>query len=112
MTRAKTRVFLTKLSNSISPFSNSSSTLAPVATSWKFLVSSRSLAIEKAVKGWSPVIIMTLMPAVRQSLMAGMASSRIGSIKPTRPSKVKWRMSFSVYLDFFSILPLARAMTR
>ena len=112
MTRAKTRVFFTKLSNSSSPFLYSSSTLSPVATSFKDLVSSKSFAIEKAVKGWSPVIIKTFMPARRQSLIAETAVSRIGSINPTKPSKVRFFISSSVYLSFFFIFPFAMAITR
>ena len=39
-----------------------------------------------AVRGWSPVIMMTRMPARRASAMATAASSRGGSMMPTVPT--------------------------
>ena len=42
----------------------------------------------RAVTGWSPVIITTLMPARRQVSMVSRASARGGSLIPTRPRKV------------------------
>ena len=48
-----------------------------------------SRAIASAVAGWSPVIIITRMPARRQASSAGSASGRGGSIMPTRPSSTR-----------------------
>ena len=42
-------------------------------------------AIFKAVLGWSPVIITTLIPASRQVIIAFRISNRGGSIKPIEP---------------------------
>ncbi|MCY1303551.1 hypothetical protein D9M70_532640 [compost metagenome] len=42
----------------------------------------------RAVSAWSPVIIFTAMPARRHSATAAMASSRGGSMMPTRASRV------------------------
>ena len=41
-----------------------------------------------AVAGWSPVTMITRMPAARQSATESLTSSRGGSIRPTRPRKV------------------------
>ena len=48
-----------------------------------------SLAIASAVNRWSPVIMMTLMPAVRHRATASAASFRGESIMPTSPRKVR-----------------------
>jgi hypothetical protein len=39
-----------------------------------------------AVVSWSPVIMTVRMPAARQVAMGSLASSRSGSIMPTRPT--------------------------
>ena len=49
--------------------------------------SSRPMA--SAVPMWSPVIILTRIPALRQSSMDSMASGRGGSTMPTMPTSVK-----------------------
>ena len=46
-----------------------------------------------AVRGWSPVIMITRMPARRASRMATAASSRGGSMMPTVPTKIRSRSS-------------------
>ena len=48
-----------------------------------------SSAIASAVSAWSPVIILTSMPARRQSATAAIASGRGGSMKPASPSSVR-----------------------
>ena len=53
-------------------------------------------AMRAAVRGWSPVIIITRMPARRASRMARPASSRGGSMMPTVPTKISSRSSVSV----------------
>ena len=50
-------------------------------------VNPSSCAIAKAVTFWSPVIILTAMPACWQSLIASRTSGRGGSIKPTNATK-------------------------
>ena len=47
------------------------------------------LAMAKAVVGWSPVIMMTRMPARLQSRTASTASSRGGSIMAWMPARVR-----------------------
>ena len=46
-----------------------------------------------AVRGWSPVIMITRMPARCASRMATPASSRGGSMMPTVPTKIRSRSS-------------------
>ena len=46
-----------------------------------------------AVRGWSPVIMITRMPARRASRIATAASSRGGSMMPTVPTKIRSRSS-------------------
>ncbi len=48
-------------------------------------------AMARAVAAWSPVIILTLIPAALHSAMAAMASGRGGSISATIPSSVSPR---------------------
>ena len=47
------------------------------------------LAMLRAVTEWSPVIMITLMPAAWHALIASGTSARGGSSSPTRPRKVK-----------------------
>ena len=44
-----------------------------------------------AVRGWSPVIMITRMPARWASRIATAASSRGGSMMPTVPTKIRSR---------------------
>ncbi len=84
-TRANTLCFS---ATSGSSSSDSSSSSAPVIVEISSArASSRPMA--SAVPAWSPVIILTSMPALRHSLMASMASGRGGSTMPTMPWKVK-----------------------
>jgi len=57
-----------------------------------------SLAIAAAVSLLSPVIIITLIPAVWQSRMAGATSGLTGSLMQTIPMNVAPR-SYSLYLE-------------
>ena len=50
-------------------------------------------AMAAAVAAWSPVIIFTATPALRQSATAAIASARGGSMKPTRPRNSSPAMS-------------------
>jgi len=47
-----------------------------------------SFAIETAVSFWSPVIIMTLIPAVLHSFIAAFTSGLTGSLMQTNPKKL------------------------
>lgn len=59
-----------------------------------------SFAIAIAVSFASPVIMMTLTPAVRQSLIEALTSSRGGSLMHTKPTN--WQSdSSSTYLSGF-----------
>ena len=48
-----------------------------------------SRAMASAVCGWSPVTMMTRMPAAAQRAMAAGTSGRGGSSSPTRPDRVR-----------------------
>ena len=68
-----------------------------------------SLPIAYAVNGWSPVTIITFIPAWWHSLIDSFTSSLTGSIKPTIPRNLRFLMSSSLVL-FTS--PSHTAMTR
>ena len=98
------------LSKLFSPFANSLSISNPVVTSLPFVANPKSFAIESAVKGWSPVIINTLIPASRHSLIEEIASFLIGSMKASIPLYVKFFKSEAVYSLFLGTRPEARAI--
>ena len=65
VTLANTFLPWINLSNSFSPFSKNLLTSSPVPISLLSVTKPKSLPIFKAVRGWSPVIIKTLIPAVK-----------------------------------------------
>lgn len=78
-------------------FSNSSPVkLFPAVLLFESRMSS-SLAIDSAVSLLSPVIIMTLIPAVLQSWIAPLTSALTGSLMHMSPRKVP-PVSYSIYL--------------
>ena len=82
-TRAKTEVVRTAMRNvSLSICSSS----RPVRVRPSGSVIPRSMAMARAVRGWSPVIMMGRIPAVAQRAMASRASERGGSTIPISPS--------------------------
>ena len=114
VTRAKTVFSAIKASKCFLPRFEASATSSPLAIALASLARPRSLAIESAVSGWSPVTIKTLIPASWHWRIDETASLRIGSIKPTRPVKVRFLISFGVKSERFlpSSLPFASAITR
>jgi len=86
-TRAKT---LTDCTFSISSLSVSFASSAPVMTpSQPWPQSPICLPMAAAVRAWSPVIILTVMPAWWQVRTASIASGRVGSIMPCKPKRVR-----------------------
>ena len=63
----------------------------------------RSAAILAAVMGWSPVIIITRIPARRASAMAVAASARGGSMIPTTPRYTSCSSSASLTSSSMSL---------
>jgi len=81
------------------------------------MMSGRSLkptwrAMARAVAGWSPVIMMMRTPAFRHSAMAAGTSGRGGSLKPTRPRKVKVKSCWLCGQSLPCQSPLATPNTR
>ena len=70
-----------------------SSSSSPVAAGAPGSTMPRSAAIRSAVRGWSPVIIMTRMPARWAAATASAASGRAGSMIPTTPHHTSSRSS-------------------
>ena len=69
-------------------WSSSSSISAPVSAGRSMPIPSMA-PIARAVSTWSPVIIFTAIPAAWLSATAATASSRGGSMMPTRANRVK-----------------------
>ena len=91
ITRAKMLAPATRRESSLSSRFSSSS---PV-TIWSSSCSSPiDSAMLWAVRGWSPVIMITRIPASRHAARECFTSGRGGSLNPTRPRKVRSR-SFS-----------------
>ncbi|OPX67489.1 MAG: hypothetical protein A4E30_00012 [Methanomassiliicoccales archaeon PtaB.Bin215] len=90
-TRAKTLTSSRRSSSSWSEAVSSTRPLTTLSRPGTAIPISRAMA--RAVSSWSPVIMITLMPAVRHFLTASTASLRGASIMPTRPRKVN---SFSM----------------
>ena len=84
-TRAKTDVWRTAFAK---PASSSASNSVPVSALAPGSTIPKSSAMRAAVRGWSPVIMMTRIPARRASAMASAAWSRGGSIMPTTPARI------------------------
>ncbi len=110
--RAKTFTSAMAFSNS---FSSSASNWLSVSAVFLLLLSESiipvSYAMAMAVLIWSPVAIITLIPACLHNATACFASGRGGSIIPARPAKVNWCISVSSILLRF-VSRLASAITR
>ncbi|MBT9134298.1 MAG: hypothetical protein DDT38_01029 [Firmicutes bacterium] len=86
----------------------------PVTARASFPTSSISRAIANAVKAWSPVTIITLMPAILHFFSVALTSGRGGSCMPPRPAKVRPRSvariaGVSLVLRPFSLYSVQRA---
>ncbi len=91
VTRANT---VLRWAASLSAASSSASSSRPLSTSGSAPAATRPsrpicAAMAAAVTAWSPVIILTRMPALWQAATARTASSRGGSIMPCRPRKLR-----------------------
>gem|GEM_PF-2515883 len=84
LARANTRASATAWRMAASSISSSSGPVIALMSSP--MPSCRAMAL--AVTPWSPVIITTRIPAARHWATARIASSRGGSMMPTRPSRV------------------------
>ena len=89
--RAKTAAELTRLRNSSSDISGNS---LPWIISLSETLSPTSPAMALAVKRWSPVIIITLMPAAWHNCIASLTWLRTGSRKAKNPINVKLCIKF------------------
>ncbi len=84
-TRAKTEICSISSSSSWSLIFSSS--MPVMACPFELVIpSSRAMCI--AVRGWSPVIMTTRIPALLHNATASFTSARGGSIMPTKPIKV------------------------
>jgi hypothetical protein len=106
-TRAKTVV---RSAASASSVSGQSSRSVPVMTGPSRPVRA---AIARAVAAWSPVIILTWMPASRQARTAAAEAARGGSYMPWRPRKMRGGSSPSARIEVAAgTLARANASTR